>query len=77
MLDALLGLPAVGIRLAALDSLEQSRFEPWVEALLQMDYNNPKHRPLLDMEGLKRWLPAQTEGYRTLFEAVDEQGLEL
>jgi len=40
-----------------------------------MDYNNSKHRPLLDMEGLKRWLPAQTEGYRTLFAAVDEQGI--
>jgi len=44
--------------------------------LLRMDYNNPRHRPLLDMEGLKRWLPAQTAGYRTLFEAVEEQGIE-
>ena len=61
----------------ALESLEESRFEPWVEALLRMNYNDSKHRPLLDMEGLKRWLPAQTEGYRTLFEAVDEQGLAL
>ena len=60
----------------ALDSLDQTRFEPWVETLLRMDYNNAKHRPLLDMEGLKRWLPGQTEGYRTLFEAVEEQGIE-
>ena len=59
----------------ALDSLEQTRVEPWVEALLRMDYNNPRHRPLLDMEGLKRWLPAQIAGYRTLFEAVEEQGI--
>lgn len=60
----------------ALDSLDPSRFEPWVEALLRMDYNNAKHRTLLDLEGLKQWLPAQTEGYHTLFEAVEEQGIE-
>ena len=60
----------------ALDSLERTRYEPWIEALMRMDYNNPKHRPLLDLEGLKRWVPAQTDGYRTLFEAVKEQGIE-
>jgi phosphate/phosphite/phosphonate ABC transporter binding protein len=59
-----------------LDTMDESRTGPWVEALLKMDYNNPMHRPLLDMEGLKRWLPARTEGYRTLFEAVEEQGIE-
>jgi len=59
-----------------LDSMDESRTTPWVEALLKMDYNNARHRPLLDMEGLKRWLPAQTEGYRTLFEAVEEQGIQ-
>lgn len=57
----------------ALDSLDESRTSPWVESLLRMDYNDPQHRPLLDMEGLKRWVPARTEGYRTLFEAVEEQ----
>ena len=60
----------------ALESLDEGRAGPWVEALLAMDYNNPAHRPLLDMEGLKRWVPARTEGYRTLFEAVEEQGIE-
>jgi phosphonate transport system substrate-binding protein len=60
----------------ALDSLDDSRTSPWVEALLRMDYNNPQHRPLLDMEGLKRWVPAQTEGYLTLFEAVEEQDID-
>jgi len=60
----------------ALESIDSARTEPWVEALLRMDYNNPQHRHLLDLEGLKRWLPATTEGYRTLFEAVEEQGIE-
>ncbi|MFY9572472.1 MAG: PhnD/SsuA/transferrin family substrate-binding protein, partial [Blastocatellia bacterium] len=59
-----------------LDSMDERRTAPWVEALMRMDYNNPKHRSLLDMEGLKRWLPARTEGYASLFEAVEEQGIE-
>lgn len=59
-----------------LDSIDEARTAPWVEALLRMDYNDPQHRRLLDLEGLKRWLPGSTEGYRTLFEAVEEQGIE-
>jgi ABC-type phosphate/phosphonate transport system substrate-binding protein len=59
-----------------MNSLDESLTAPWVETLLKMDYNNPDHRPLLDMEGLKRWLPAQTQGYQTLFEAVEEQGID-
>ena len=59
-----------------LESMDEARTAPWVEALMRMDYNNPQHRRLLDMEGLKRWLPASTEGYRTLFEAVERQGIE-
>lgn len=59
-----------------MNSLDESITTPWVETLLKMDYNNPQHRPLLDMEGLKKWLPAQTQGYQTLFEAVEEQGID-
>jgi len=60
----------------ALESMDAARTKPWIDALLRMDYNNPEHRRLLDLEGLKQWLPATTEGYRTLFEAVEEQGVE-
>jgi ABC-type phosphate/phosphonate transport system substrate-binding protein len=59
-----------------LNSLDESRTIPWVATLLKMDYNNPEHRPLLDKEGLKRWVPAQTRGYETLFEAVEEQAVD-
>lgn len=45
----------------------------WADLLLQMDYNNPEHRKIMDLEGLKRWVPAQLEGYRPLFEAVEAQ----
>jgi phosphonate transport system substrate-binding protein len=44
------------------------------ELLLEMSYADPEVRRLLDLEGLKRWLPGRTEGYRLLSEAVDRFG---
>jgi phosphate/phosphite/phosphonate ABC transporter binding protein len=57
-----------------LDDSDQSRFEQWTEALLAMDYNHPAHRPIMEMEGLKRWVRPSLEGYQPLFEAVDALG---
>jgi phosphonate transport system substrate-binding protein len=48
--------------------------EDWTETLLQMDYNNPAHRTIMDMEGLKRWVRPQLAGYKPLFEAVEVVG---
>jgi phosphonate transport system substrate-binding protein len=42
--------------------------------LLEMSYDDPEVRPLLDLEGLRAWLPARYEGYRALESAVDEAG---
>lgn len=47
---------------------EVARFR---ELLLGMSYADPDVRPLLDMEGLKQWLPGRTSGYSTLQAAVD------
>jgi ABC-type phosphate/phosphonate transport system substrate-binding protein len=50
----------------------------WTESLLAMSYDDPRWRELMDLEGLKRWVPATPdvlEGYRVLFEAVEQQGL--
>lgn len=44
------------------------------ELLLDMSYADPEVRPLLDMEGLKRWLPGRIEGYALLADAVDRFG---
>jgi ABC-type phosphate/phosphonate transport system substrate-binding protein len=41
------------------------------ELLLGMSYSDPKVRPLLDLEGLKQWLPGRTDGYRQLESAVE------
>ncbi len=41
------------------------------ELLLGMSYDDPALRPLLDMEGLKEWLPGRTTRYALLERAVD------
>lgn len=39
--------------------------------LLEMSYADPQVRRLLDLEGLKRWVPGRTEGYAQLSAACD------
>jgi phosphonate transport system substrate-binding protein len=57
----------------ALPTLPDERVQPWVDHLLAMDFDNPAHRPILEMEGLRRWVPPQLDGYTSLFDAVKEQ----
>lgn len=54
-----------------LDREQENRF---VEALLAMRYDNPAHRPILEAEGLERWLTPHIEGYGALREAAAQQG---
>lgn len=42
----------------------------WSEALLKMDYNHPRWRRLMDLEGLTAWLPGQKLGYEVVTEAL-------
>ncbi len=51
---------------------DEQRFTRWTDVLLAMDYNKPADRKIMDMEGLKRWIRPQLDGYRALFEAVDD-----
>jgi len=44
------------------------------ELLLAMSYDDPAVRPLLDLEGLKAWLPGRTDRYGQLERAVDRFG---
>jgi phosphonate transport system substrate-binding protein len=39
--------------------------------LLEMSYDDPTVRSLLDLEGLKAWLPGRADGYAQLNRAVD------
>ena len=41
------------------------------ELLLKMSFDDPNVRTLLELEGLKKWLPARLEGYRNLDNAID------
>jgi hypothetical protein len=59
----------------ALPALDDERAQPWVAQLLAMDFDNPAHRPILEMEGLRRWVLPRLDGYASLFEAVREQGI--
>jgi phosphonate transport system substrate-binding protein len=43
----------------------------WLEVLFSMSYDNPKHREMMDMEGLKAWVPGRTTGFGILARAVD------
>jgi ABC-type phosphate/phosphonate transport system substrate-binding protein len=46
----------------------------FVQRLLEMSWEDPAVRPLLELEGLKQWLPGRTSGYDLLEHAVNEQG---
>ena len=48
--------------------------ERFVDLLLGMDYADPSARPLMDLEGLTRWLPGRLTGYAALESAVDQLG---
>ena len=51
---------------------EAARFR---EILLAMSYDDPQVRPLLDLEGLKQWLPGRTTGYALLARAALRFGM--
>jgi ABC-type phosphate/phosphonate transport system substrate-binding protein len=48
--------------------------EGFADLLLGMDYADPSARPLMDLEGLTRWLPGRQTGYSALESAVDQLG---
>ena len=45
----------------------------WLDALFAMSYDNPAHREMMDLEGLKAWLPGRTTGFRPLTAAVETE----
>ncbi len=61
----------------AMPSVPDERVQPWVDQLLAMDWDNPEHRPILEMEGLRKWVPPHLDGYASLFEAVEKQGISI
>jgi phosphonate transport system substrate-binding protein len=54
-----------------LDGAPPALVDRFRDLLLGMRYADPEVRPLMDMEGLKAWLPGRVEGYAMLERAVD------
>jgi phosphonate transport system substrate-binding protein len=51
--------------------LPEQRVKPFLDALLGMSFQDPEVRVFMELEGLKRWLPARTSGYAQLEKAVE------
>jgi len=60
--------------LTARPDLDPSLEQQFAEALSGMSYDNPKHRAVLDAEGLRRWEPPHLDGYDSLRQAAARQG---
>jgi phosphonate transport system substrate-binding protein len=58
---------------SVLDTFPAEEEKAWTSKLFSMRYSVPSHREMMDMEGLKAWLPGRTSGYAALTEAVREQ----
>jgi phosphonate transport system substrate-binding protein len=50
-----------------------TREQQFLQVLFSMSYDNPKHREMMDMEGLQAWVSGRTSGYGLLHEAVENQ----
>jgi phosphonate transport system substrate-binding protein len=57
----------------ALDDLDPALASRWTEALLRMDFNDPRWRRLMELEGLTAWVPGRTDQYETLREAIAQE----
>ena len=53
---------------------EPDEVQRFAGLLLAMSYADPRVRPLLDLEGLTRWLPGRSDRYAALEAAADEAG---
>ncbi len=58
----------------ALPTLSNEKADAFTKALFAMSWDNPVHRRLLELEGLKQWMPPREEGYGSLVSALDTQG---
>ncbi|MCA9122036.1 MAG: phosphate/phosphite/phosphonate ABC transporter substrate-binding protein [Planctomycetaceae bacterium] len=54
----------------ALPTLDPGKVERFQGALFGMRWDVPEHRRLLELEGLKVWMPPREEGYNSLRDAI-------
>ena len=61
----------------AMPDLDAQKIARFKSALFAMTWENPEHRRLLELEGLRQWMPPREEGYDSLRAAVADQGYPL
>ncbi len=54
-------------------TFDDSAEKVWLDALFAMRYDNPAHREMMDLEGLRAWLPGRTTGFAPLAAAVESE----
>jgi len=59
----------------ALPTLGPAKADAFRRALFAMKWDEPKHRRLLELEGLRQWMPPREEGYASLVAALDAGNL--
>lgn len=55
----------------AIPATPKEKLDRFQKGLFSMQWENPKHRRVLELEGLKKWMPPREEGYASLHEALD------
>jgi len=55
----------------ALPAFPKALADAFTVQLLAMDWDDPQHRPILELEGLKAWVGPREERYESLREALD------
>jgi ABC-type phosphate/phosphonate transport system substrate-binding protein len=55
------------------EALDADAERRWLDALYSMQYDNPAHRQMMDLEGLRAWLPGRTTGFGPLTAAVEAE----
>ncbi|MEA2488598.1 MAG: hypothetical protein QOH21_390 [Acidobacteriota bacterium] len=58
----------------ALSTLPAKKRNDFTRVLFAMSWDVPEHRRLLELEGLREWVPPREEGYRSLEEALARGG---
>ena len=55
----------------ALPTLDPNKRQAFEKALFAMSWEVPEHRRILELEGLKQWMPPRESGYESLRAALD------
>jgi ABC-type phosphate/phosphonate transport system substrate-binding protein len=55
----------------AMPSTPHDKRDRFQKGLFSMKWENPRHRRVLELEGLKMWMAPREEGYASLHEALD------